>query len=41
MHDQLDLSFKEIFEKNIYGVDIAEYSVNRAKKVLTMMANCS
>ena len=41
LHDQLDLSFKEIFEKNIYGVDIAEYSVNRAKKVLTMMANCS
>lgn len=39
LHNTLGLSFKHIFEKNIYGVDIADYSVNRAKKLLKMMAN--
>lgn len=32
------LSYKEIFENNIYGLDIQEYSINRTKILLSLLA---
>lgn len=38
LKDRLDISFDEIYRDNIFGVDIEQYSINRTKLLLTLLA---
>jgi type I restriction-modification system DNA methylase subunit len=38
LHEQRKISYFEIFQKHIYGLDIQEYSVNRTQLLLILLA---
>lgn len=38
IYELTDKSYKEIFEENLYGIDIADYSIQRTKILLTLFA---
>ncbi len=38
LHQEYSISFKNIFKKYIYGVDILEHNINKAKVILTILA---
>ena len=38
IHNKFQISYSEIFKKYLYGLDIQEYSINRSKLILILLA---
>lgn len=38
LHRRTGISYKEIFKKNVYGIDIQDYSIERTKILLSLIA---